>query len=311
MRVYPAYGRTITRHLVRGLKPVAIGVLFSTRWDYFDHAPKVCIRPDEWRANRFEFGFLRGQHVVVVPGDEALERDLAQLVVELMMVGPRLLWLFNADGSKIYDGDSMRTRWRFTCASSPRAASRRCWTLPRSNASALPSSVMAAAQARGSELWHREYQRIVEKRGEECGGRVDAHRVADEGPGARALLAALEGRRCRGGLMAKSKEKYNPTKALLANLPIPEGEADDYWEKNLEHNERQRIIASLRNVFLILTRDDRWEGVLGFDEFSNQVVKRKPPPFERGEAGRGATSTICAPCSGSHSTTASTPRRSW
>jgi putative DNA primase/helicase len=85
--------------------------------------------------------------------------------------------------------------------------------------------------------------------------------------------------------MAKSKEKYNPTKALLANLPTPEGEADDYWEKNLEQNERQRIIASLRNVFLILTRDDRWAGVLGFDEFSNQVVKRKPPPFERGEAG--------------------------
>jgi putative DNA primase/helicase len=82
-----------------------------------------------------------------------------------------------------------------------------------------------------------------------------------------------------------SRQKYDAKKALLANLPPPEGEADDYWEKNLEQNEKQRIVASLRNVFLILTRDDRWAGVIGFDEFSNQVVKRKPPPFERGEAG--------------------------
>jgi putative DNA primase/helicase len=82
-----------------------------------------------------------------------------------------------------------------------------------------------------------------------------------------------------------AREKYNPTKALLANLPPPSGEGDDYWEKNLEQNDKLRIIASLRNVFLILTRDERWSGVLGFDEFANQVVKRKAPPFEGGDAG--------------------------
>lgn len=85
--------------------------------------------------------------------------------------------------------------------------------------------------------------------------------------------------------MAKNKEKYDPTKALLANLPVPSGEPDDYWEKNLEQNDKLKIIASLRNVFLILSRDERWAGVLGFDEFSNQVVKRKAPPFDGGEAG--------------------------
>lgn len=84
--------------------------------------------------------------------------------------------------------------------------------------------------------------------------------------------------------MAK-REKYNPTAALLANLPTPTGEASDYWEKNLEQNDKLRIVASLRNVFLILTSDDRWDGVLAYDEFSNQVVKRKPPPFDLAEAG--------------------------
>jgi hypothetical protein len=165
MRVYPAYGRTITRHLVRGLKPVAIGVLFSTRWDYFDHAPKVCIRPDEWRANRFEFGFLRGQHVVVVPGDEAPARELAQLVVELMMVGPRLLWLFNADGSKIYDGEDAHEVALYVRELAARSE-------PALDAAGIEciriaERVMASAQVRASELWRREHQRVVEKRGEE------------------------------------------------------------------------------------------------------------------------------------------------
>jgi putative DNA primase/helicase len=82
-----------------------------------------------------------------------------------------------------------------------------------------------------------------------------------------------------------AKQKYDAKKALLANLPAPDGEPDDYWEKNLEQNEKLKIVASLRNAFLILTRDDRWAGVIAFDEFANQVVKRKPPPFERGEVG--------------------------
>jgi predicted P-loop ATPase len=80
-------------------------------------------------------------------------------------------------------------------------------------------------------------------------------------------------------------KKYDVKKALLETLPPPSGEADDYWEKNLEQNDKLRIIASLRNIFLIVTCDERWVGVLAFDEFSHQVVKRKGPPFEGGEAG--------------------------
>lgn len=81
------------------------------------------------------------------------------------------------------------------------------------------------------------------------------------------------------------KPKYDPVASVLAHQPPPSGEASDYWEKNLERTDKQKIVASLRNIAMILTCDDRWAGVLGFDEFSNQVMKRKPPPFELGAAG--------------------------
>lgn len=84
--------------------------------------------------------------------------------------------------------------------------------------------------------------------------------------------------------MAK-KPKYDAARAVLATLPPPTGEPDDYWEKNLQFTDKGQLLATLRNAFLILTRDDRWQGVLGFDEFSNQVVKLKDAPFDGGKAG--------------------------
>jgi putative DNA primase/helicase len=82
-----------------------------------------------------------------------------------------------------------------------------------------------------------------------------------------------------------AKKKYDAAAAVMANLQPPAGEASDYWEKNLERTEKLKIVASLRNTFMILMRDDRWQGVLGFDRFANQVIKRKPPPYDGGEAG--------------------------
>lgn len=85
--------------------------------------------------------------------------------------------------------------------------------------------------------------------------------------------------------MAEKKKRYSAEKAVLQNLPPPKGEAENYWEANLELTDKLRIVGSLRNAFLILTKDDRWSGVLAYDEFSNQVVKMDKPPFQGGEAG--------------------------
>lgn len=105
MREYPAYGRTIAAHIVRGQKPICIAVLLSARWRYFDHVPKVCIKPEEWRAGRYELGYLRRLHVVAVPGDDCEERQFAELLVDLMTIGPRWLWAYGPDGSELYAGD--------------------------------------------------------------------------------------------------------------------------------------------------------------------------------------------------------------
>jgi len=85
--------------------------------------------------------------------------------------------------------------------------------------------------------------------------------------------------------MASKKVKYDASKALLATLPPPTGEPDDYWEKNLQWSDKHQLLAVLRNGFLVLSRDERWQGVLAYDEFANQVVKLKPPPYEDAHAG--------------------------
>jgi hypothetical protein len=161
MRVYPAYGRTIASHVVRGARPMAIGVLLSARWEYFNHVPKVCIKPDEWKLGRFELGFLHNLHAVVVPGDEAKELQLAELLVEAMRVGPRLLWVFNADGTKLVDGDSAHD-----VALYARELAAKAGALDKLTPDTIRTAelVMVAAQARAGELWHREYERMAAKR---------------------------------------------------------------------------------------------------------------------------------------------------
>lgn len=162
MREYPAYGRRIASHIVRGQKPIAVAVLLSRFWSYFDHVPKVCIKPDEWRLGRYEFGFLRGMHVVVIPGEEASSLQLAELLVDVMRAGPALLWAFEVDGRALYDGEQPDdiAHWAMKMVSDAGAVEKLPWSSIR-----VASQVMMAAQARASELWQREYER-VEKRGD-------------------------------------------------------------------------------------------------------------------------------------------------
>jgi hypothetical protein len=159
IRNYPAYGRTIAAHLARGLKPICIGVLLSSRWGYFNHVPKVCIKPDEWAFGRLEFGFLHGMHVVAVPGDDCEPRQLAELILDLMRAGPRLLWAYNADGSKLYDGDWPSDLWNWVFELSGRK-----YAYAELKAAAR---VMEDAQARALAAWMREYQAIDERAGVE------------------------------------------------------------------------------------------------------------------------------------------------
>jgi hypothetical protein len=157
MREYPAYGRTIASHIVRGQKPLALAVLLSARWDYFDHVPKVCLKPDEWRLGRYELGFVRALHAVAVFGDEATEAQAAELLVELMRVGPALLWAFDLASGTLHEFERAADvgRWTLRLAAASGALER----LPREQI-ATAQAVMHEAQRRAAALWYAESERI-------------------------------------------------------------------------------------------------------------------------------------------------------
>lgn len=156
MRVYPAYARTIAAHVVRGNKPICVAVLLSSRWNYFDHVPKVCIKPDEWAIGRYEFKFLAGIHVVAVPGENCSNEQLGELLLELMRVGPRLLWVYDLEGKGIYTED-WPPDWEWVHDLCER---RRDWREIKA-----AESVMADAQRRAVRAWTKEYETIGERRG--------------------------------------------------------------------------------------------------------------------------------------------------
>jgi predicted P-loop ATPase len=62
------------------------------------------------------------------------------------------------------------------------------------------------------------------------------------------------------------------------------GDGRDNWRDRLRWG-RNGYEASLANVTLIMRSDDRWRGVLGFDEFSQRTLKRLVPPYAFGRAG--------------------------
>jgi putative DNA primase/helicase len=57
------------------------------------------------------------------------------------------------------------------------------------------------------------------------------------------------------------------------------------WNARLARNNKDELLPVLDNVVSILRNDQRWSGVIAFDEMGGRVMKLKPPPFERGEAG--------------------------
>lgn len=57
------------------------------------------------------------------------------------------------------------------------------------------------------------------------------------------------------------------------------------WEQRLRRTERGALKPDLDNVIEILTHSEQWQGVLGYEEFSQRVRKLKVPPFDGGMDG--------------------------
>ncbi len=62
----------------------------------------------------------------------------------------------------------------------------------------------------------------------------------------------------------------------------PDGEeraAELGWRQELARDDRQRLIKCVENVVSILQHDERWAGIIAWNEFAGAIEKRRPPPW--------------------------------
>lgn len=72
----------------------------------------------------------------------------------------------------------------------------------------------------------------------------------------------------------KKKEKSTPDPA-----DADKQERKPSWRDYLLTGKDDKLTPCLANIWDILQNDDRWKGVLAYDEFAQRVVKLKKPPF--------------------------------
>jgi predicted P-loop ATPase len=70
------------------------------------------------------------------------------------------------------------------------------------------------------------------------------------------------------------------------------GEVTSNWRDELLRTDTGGVIGNHANAYLILANDERWHGVLAYNEFSQRIVKRRPPPYEGGKVGDWEDSDI-------------------
>jgi putative DNA primase/helicase len=111
---------------------------------------------------------------------------------------------------------------------------------------------------------------VVAKAGERAGDAVRACLAPDELRQLQPLPAVSA-----GGAAGKP-----PTR----NGAPPGNGGDEPWRDGLRWG-RNGIEPNVANLCLILRSDERWRGVLGFDDFSQRLTKRQPPPYAFGRTG--------------------------
>ena len=78
--------------------------------------------------------------------------------------------------------------------------------------------------------------------------------------------------------------------------------AEGGWRDCLLRIKGGGLAAHMVNISLILQNDERWHGVLGYDEFSAKTMKLRTPPYGGG-TGSGQIWTTCWRASGWPSST--------
>ena len=75
---------------------------------------------------------------------------------------------------------------------------------------------------------------------------------------------------------------------------------DKSWQTHFLCQSNGDLKPDVNNIFLILENDERWRGVLRYDRFTYDVIKKKVPPFKynasAGEWTEGDTTRLCIWC---------------
>lgn len=123
-----------------------------------------------------------------------------------------------------------------------------------------------------------------------------ADAAAADGPGERTPPAAAPDVGPDGGAEA---QRSGARLYVLPGASTPTTAARGDGEGGAARNWRGDFVRTrgeprecVPNVMLVLTHHPRWQGVLGFDEFAQRVVKRRPAPFETDAPGSDEWSDV-------------------
>lgn len=112
----------------------------------------------------------------------------------------------------------------------------------------------------------------------------DVADAINEGMDADALISFILNVRAPAESAAENeKQKSTPNSADAEK----KGKERPDWYYYLLTKNSGEIVACLANVVDILEKDERWKGVIAYDEFGQRVVKLKHPPYwnQKGEVG--------------------------
>jgi predicted P-loop ATPase/phage/plasmid primase-like uncharacterized protein len=101
------------------------------------------------------------------------------------------------------------------------------------------------------------------------------------------VVSAPSANNVRMVVQLHSGDRATSADADTPDAPDHDIESSAYtWRQRLRRAEKSHaLLPSLDNVFAILSNDEKWKGVFGFEQFSLRVMKLKPPPFDGGEVG--------------------------
>jgi hypothetical protein len=126
----------------------------------------------------------------------------------------------------------------------------------------------------------------IPRQGDRPDGWDIADLIAEAGDNASAAVHAwLRADQLRRPRAAPAGAGAPPPPPDAPSAPPPWPEPDDDWSAQLVRIKGGNLASHPVNVSTILRNDSTWRGVVSFDEFSNRVVKRAPPPYAHGRAG--------------------------